>query len=147
MSTYTQILYHLVFGTKHHNATLDLNKHDELCKYITGVLRKQNCIPYQLGGYNEHVHILFGLHPTVALASLVKDIKLSTSKWIQTNGIFPPFEGWQEGYGAFTCSWSVKEDVARYIASQVEHHTRKTFKEEYIAMLHRAGIEYDERYL
>ena len=147
MANYTQILYHLVFGTKNHTGSLDLNRHDELCRYITGLLRNKKCVPHQLGGYKEHVHIIFGLHPSLALSDVVKDIKLSTSKWIKEKEIFPDFDGWQVGYGAFTCSWSVKDDVVKYVAGQYEHHRHKPFQEEYVEMLKRAGIEYDERYL
>ena len=147
MSTYTQILYHLVFGTKHHHATLDLDRHEELYRYIAGTLQNKNCVPYRVGGYTEHVHVLFSLHPSLALADTVKDIKLATSKWIKDHTIFPAFEGWQEGYGAFTCSWSVKPEVEKYIAHQIEHHHQRSFRDEFVDMLERAGIEYDERYL
>lgn len=147
MSTYTQILYHLVFGTKNHNATLDLQQHEQLCRYMSGLLRNKNCLPYRLGGYTDHVHILFSLHPSCCLSDTVKDVKLATSKWIKDKKVFPLFDGWQEGYGAFTCSWSVKPDVEKYIANQIEHHHQKSFREEYLEMLQRAGIEFDEKYL
>ena len=147
MSTYTQILYHLVFGTKNHVGVLDLERHDELFRYMNGLMHNKSCVAYQWGGYKDHVHVLFSLHPAVALSDLVKDVKLATSKWIKENHVFEDFDGWQEGYGAFTCSWSVKEDVVRYIAGQHDHHRVKTFREEYIVMLRRAGIECDEKYL
>ena len=88
MATYTQILYHLVFGTKNHTGSLDLDRHNELCCYITGLICNKRCVPHQLGGYNDHVHILFGLHPSLALSELVKDIKLATSKWIKDKNVF-----------------------------------------------------------
>jgi REP element-mobilizing transposase RayT len=147
MATYTQILYHIVFGTKDHYGSLDLQRHDTLCGYIAGILKNKNCMPYKLGGNINHVHILTGLHPSVSLSELIKDIKLGTSSWIKSEKVFPVFSGWQEGYGAFTCSWSVKHDVEDYIANQNEHHKRQTFKEEYIAFLKRAGIEFDENKL
>ena len=147
MATYTQILYHIVYGTKNHNGTLDLEHHDELCRYAAGILRNKNCFVYKIGGYTDHLHILTELHPTIALADLVKDIKLATSKWIKTKKIFPQFEGWQDGYGAFTCSWKNKDRIINYILNQVEHHRHKIFREEYIAMLQQVGIEFDEKYL
>ena len=147
MATYTQILYHIVYGTKNHNGTLDLEHHDELCRYTAGILQNKNCFVYKIGGYTEHLHILAELHPTIALADLVKDIKLATSKWIKTKKALLAFEGWQDGYGAFSCSWKDKDRVINYIANQFEHHRHKTFREEYIAMLQRAGIEFDEKYL
>ena len=147
MATYTQILYHIVYGTKNHIGTLDLERYDELCKYTAGILQNKNCFVYKVGGYTEHLHILTELHPSVALADLVKDIKLAQSKWIKTNNIFPAFDGWQDGYGGFTCSWKDKDRIINYIANQIEHHRHKTFREEYVEMLQQAGIEFDEKYL
>jgi putative transposase len=137
MTTYTQILYHIVFGTKDRYACLDLERHDDLCGYIAGILKNKNCMPYKLGGFSEHVHILTDLHPSLSLAATVKDIKLAASSWIKNEKIFSSFRGWQEGYGAFTCSWSVKREVEKYIACQREHHRHKTFKDEYIEFLRR----------
>ncbi len=144
MTTYTQILYHIVFGTKDHYGCLDLDRHDTLCGYIAGLLKSKSCTPYKLGGYTDHIHILTSLHPTVALADLVKDIKLASTAWIKQEKAFSCFSGWQVGYGAFTCSWSVKSDVQDYIARQHEHHRKQTFREEYIGFLKRAGVAFDE---
>ncbi len=147
MSTYTQILYHIVFGTKNRNATIDIDKHDELYRYIGGVIKNHQTFVFVIGGYSDHIHILSGLHPSIALADMIKDIKLSCSTWIKEGSLFPSFSGWQDGYGAFTCSWQDKERVINYIQNQFEHHRYKTFEEEYKTMLERAGIEYDEKYL
>jgi putative transposase len=144
MTTYTQILYHIVVGTKDHFGCLDLDRHDALCGYIAGLLKSKQCTPYKLGGYIDHVHILTSLHPSVPLADLVKDIKLASTAWIRQEKIFPSFSGWQVGYGAFTCSGSVKSEVEEYIARQREHHRRMTFREEYIGFLNRAGVAFDE---
>ena len=147
MATYTQILYHIVYGTKHHQGTLVLDQHDKLCRYTAGILRNKNCIVYKVNGHIDHLHILTSLHPSLKLAGIVKDLKLAASGWIKTKNIFPAFEGWQDGYGAFSCSWKDKERIARYIDKQREHHRRKTFREEYIEMLQKAGIEFDEKYI
>ena len=147
MATYTQILYHIVYGTKNHNGTLDLERHDELCRYTARILQNKNCFVYKIGGYTEHLHILTELHPTIALADLVKDIKLAQSKWIKIKKIFPRFDSWQDGYGAFTCSWKDKDRITNYIENQSEHHHRKTFCEEYIEMLQQVEIKFDEKYL
>jgi REP element-mobilizing transposase RayT len=110
-------------------------------------LKNKKCVPYKIGGYFDHIHILFNLHPSVALSEIVKDIKLASSDWIKKENLFPDFEGWQDGYGAFTCSWSMKDEVSKYIDNQFEHHKQYSFKEEYIGFLKRAGIEFDEKYL
>ncbi len=140
MATYTQILYHLIFGTKERVGTLQTEHHDALWRYVSGVLRNKDCVVYIVGGYTNHLHILSSLHPSHCLADLIKDIKLSVSKWIKTENICPSFSGWQDGYGAFTCAWSDKERICRYIENQYEHHRHKTFEEEYEAMLKRAGL-------
>lgn len=147
MATYTQILYHIVYGTKNHQSTLDLDRHDNLCRYKAGILRNKNCFVYKVGGYVDHLHILTSAHPSLALADVVKDVKLAASDWIKTDNVFLHFDGWQDGYGAFTCSWKDKERIMQYIENQHEHRRHKTFREEYIEMLQRAGIQFDERYL
>lgn len=147
MATYTQILYHIVYGTKNHEGTLDLEQHDTLCRYLAGVLRNKKCVVYKIGGYTEHIHILTSVHPSLSLANLLKDLKLAASKWIKAKRVLAHFSGWQEGYGAFTCSWKDRDRIAAYIQHQREHHEHKPFREEYIEMLQRAGIEFDEKYL
>jgi REP element-mobilizing transposase RayT len=120
---------------------------ERLYSYIAGVLKKKGCHLYRINGVEDHLHIATHLHPSVALADLVKDIKLSSSEFIKDNNIFPSFAGWQTGYGAFTYSISAKESLITYIINQKEHHRKITFKEEYIKMLKENNIEFDERYL
>ncbi|MBM4167277.1 MAG: IS200/IS605 family transposase [Ignavibacteria bacterium] len=146
MSTYTQILYQIVFGTKNREQTLDKENRNELYKYICGILKNKNCHLYQIDGVSEHIHIVTHLHPSIALALLVKDIKLASSQFIKTENLFPKFNGWQDGYGAFTYSIQEKEKLIQYVKSQEEHHRKKTFKEEYISLLNEHGIEFDEKY-
>lgn len=147
MSTYTQILYQIVFSTKNREQTLDKNNQKELYQYIWGVLKNKNCHLYQIGGVTDHVHILTHLHPSISLSSLVKDVKLSSSEIIKAHNIFPEFAGWQEGYGAFTYSIKEKDSLIKYIKNQEEHHLNKSFKEEYIELLRAHQIEFDEKYL
>lgn len=147
MSTYTQIMYQIVFGTKNRQHTLDANGRDELFKYITGILENKKCHLYQIGGVEDHIHILTHLHPTVALASLVKDIKLATTEHIKSTKLFPKFSGWQEGYGAFTYSFKDKHNLVEYVKNQVEHHSKRTYRDEIMDFLKENDIEYDERYL
>jgi hypothetical protein len=85
--------------------------------------------------------------PSIALSDFVKDIKLACSQWIRTEKILPYFEGWQEGYGAFTHSRQEKPRLVEYIKTQKQHHAHLSFKDEYIALLEKAGIEYDPKYL
>jgi putative transposase len=147
MSTYTQILYQLVFSTKNHEGTLTNPNRQELFKYIAGILKNKNCHLYRINGVENHLHIITHLHPSVSLASLIKDIKLSSSEHIKKHSLFLNFAGWQDGYGAFTYSIKEKDRLIEYVKNQEEHHKIKTFKEEYIELLNEHGIEYDEKYL
>ncbi|MFL5751794.1 MAG: IS200/IS605 family transposase [Bacteroidia bacterium] len=147
MSTYTQIIYQIVFGTKGRERTLTKDKRDELYKYIWGVLANKNCHLYRIGGVEDHIHILTDLHPAITLASLVKDIKLSSSLYIKTNQLFSNFKGWQEGYGAFTYSIREKDMLINYIKNQEEHHKKRSFREEYIDLLTEHNITFEEKYL
>ena len=147
MSTYTQILYQIVFGTKYREKVLLKDGRDELFKYITGLIKNKNCHLYIINGVEDHIHIVTHLHPTVSLSSLVKDIKLASSIYIKEKNLFKDFINWQEGYGAFTYSIKEKDRLIEYVKNQVEHHRKKSFREEYVKLLDEHGIEFDEKYL
>ena len=147
MSTYTQILYQIVFSTKYRERTLTENNRDKMFKYIWGLLKNKKCHLYRINGVEDHLHIVTHLHPTVALSSLVKDIKVSSSLYIKEQNLFENFTSWQEGYGAFTYSIKEKDRLIEYVKNQKAHHRNKTFKEEYIELLNEHEIEFDEKYL
>ncbi len=147
MSTYTQVIYQIVFGTKHRHKTLEKPHRDQLFKYITGLLQKKQCHLYQIGGVEDHIHILTDLHPTIALSSLVKDIKMATTDYIKREKVFPQFNGWQNGYGAFTYSIREKDRLIEYVKRQEQHHRKLSSKEEYMMILKEEEVEYDEQYI
>jgi len=147
MSTYTQLLYQIVFSTKSREKTLNENGRNDLYKYIFGILKNKKCHLYRINGIEDHIHIVTHIHPTIAISNLVKDIKLASSEWIKENKIFKDFNGWQDGYGAFTYSIKEKDRLIEYVKNQEEHHKVKTFKEEYMELLNEHGIEYEEKYL
>ena len=147
MSTYTQILYQIVFSTKYRERVLVAPHRKELFNYIAGILENKNCDVYQINGVEDHLHILMRLHPSVALSGLVKDIKLASSKYLKERGLFPLFNGWQVGYGAFTYSVERRKILIEYIRRQEEHHRVKTFPDEYRKLLDDHEVEYDEKYL
>lgn len=120
--TYTQIIYQIVFSTKNRERTLHKDNRDDLYIYIWGLLKNKNCHLYRIGGVEDHIHILTHIHPSVSLASVVKDIKLASSKYIKENNVFNNFNGWQEGYGAFTYSIKEKDNLIEYIKNQEQHH-------------------------
>ncbi|HSU28909.1 MAG TPA: transposase [Chitinophagaceae bacterium] len=147
MSTYTQILYQIVFSTRFREPTMIPVGREQLYQYIGGVLKNKNCHPYQVGGFSDHLHIITSLHPSISLADLIKDIKLSTTKHIKENRVFPYFNGWQDGYGAFTYGLDALDNLVRYVKNQEEHHKKKGSMDEYLELLQSHNIQYDLKYL
>ena len=147
MSTYTQILYQLVFSTKSRKRVLIKKDRPRLFKYVWGILENKKCHLYRINGVEDHIHIVTHIHPMIAPAMLIKDIKNSATDFIKRERIFPHFTGWQDGYGAFTYSYKEKDRLIEYVKNQEEHHKIKTFREEYIELLKEHCIEFDEKYL
>jgi len=147
MSSYRQILYHLTFHTKNNEKVLHNSQNEELFKYIWGVIKNKKCRLYRINGVEDHIHIVCDLHPSVALADLVKDIKVSSSIWIKKRGIYPLFSNWAESYGAFTLSIREKDTIIKYVVNQQEHHKRENYREEFIRLLKENGVAFDEKYL
>ncbi|MFH0842450.1 MAG: transposase [Bacteroidota bacterium] len=146
MSSYRQLLYHIVFRTQGSHQTIKRDHSDQLYAYITGIIKNKNCHLYRINGVENHLHILSDIHPSIALADFVREIKVSTSIWMKNSGLFPSFNGWAEGYGSFTCSYMDMRRLIEYVKSQQEHHCKKTFEEEYRSLLLESGIRIDERY-
>jgi len=147
MGTYTQILYQIVYSTKNRERTLAEQNRKELFKYIWGILKNKKCHLYQIGGVEDHIHIVTHLHPSIALSDLIKDIKLASTEYIKNENLFHSFNGWQDGYGAFTYSIEAKDNLINYIKNQEVHHQKKTFLEEFRELLREHKIEFDEKYL
>jgi REP element-mobilizing transposase RayT len=147
MSTYTQILYQIVFSTKNRKPVLLKENREKLYKDIWGILKNKNCHLYRINGVEDHLHVITHLHPSISLSNLVKDIKLGCSSYMKENQLFPDFDGWQEGYAAFTYTINEKEGLIRYVQNQEEHHKKMTFKEELVVLLKEHNVEFDERYL
>ena len=146
MSTYTQILYHIIFSTKNREPVLDEAHRDDFYRFTWGVLEKRQCHSYRIGGIEDHVHIFTSVHPSIALSDLVKEIKTSASAWIKGRSVFPRFTHWQEGYGAFTLGWAGKDALIEYIRHQKNHHRKETFREEYERLLEEAGLSINPEY-
>ena len=95
----------------------------------------------------DHIHIITHVHPAIAIAYLIKDVKLASSNYIKAENIFPDFNGWQDGYGAFTYSISARDNLIEYVKNQKEHHRKVSFRDEYINLLNEHAIEFNEKYL
>ncbi len=145
--TFTNLLYHLVFSTKHRQPIIIPDLRDELYRYIGGIIRNERGIQLEIGGVPDHVHILTKFRADVSVAQMLRLIKANSSKWVNDKPGRRSRFAWQSGYGAFTVSESQVPDVRNYIRNQPRHHNKTTFKEEFIALLERHGIEYDERYI
>jgi REP element-mobilizing transposase RayT len=139
---------HLIFSTKNRfpflsEKTIRKNMH----AYLANMLREQDCETLIVNGGEDHVHALFALSRTHAIASVVKEIKRTSSGWAKDLSPKLAKFHWQGGYAAFSVSQSNLEEVIRYIENQEEHHKRVTFQDEYRAFLKAYGIAYDERYV
>jgi REP-associated tyrosine transposase len=146
MSSYRQLLYHVVFRTKNGNPSINQDNAEQLYSYISGIIRNKNSHLYRVNGTENHLHILTDLHPSVALADFMRELKTSTSMWIKEKGLFPNFDGWAEGYGSFTCSYWDLGDLLDYVRNQQEHHKKKSFEDEYRSLILKAGIKIDEKH-
>ena len=145
--TLVSLLVHLVFSTKDRVPLITPDVEPELFAYIGGILKNNESRLLAAGGTSDHVHLVVSQSKNLALSQLLKDVKKSSSSWIKTKGTsFRNFH-WQDGYGAFSMGASEVPALKRYIATQKEHHRRRTFKEELLQLLEEYGIEYDERYL
>ena len=141
----SNVLIHLVFSTKDRHPCLSDDIQAHLFPYLGGILRNIDCIPIQIGGVEDHVHILYKLPRTLALSQMVEKTKTASTKWLKTQGL--ESFAWQSGYGAWSVSAGDAESVIHYIQTQKEHHRKVSFQEELRALLKEAGMEFDERYL
>ena len=145
-NTYTNLLFHIVYSTKYRKPLIQPSWQDELYGYMGGIIRAEKGILLVAGGIEDHVHLLAKLPPTIAVSDMLRLIKANSSKWANERSDVPYFE-WQAGYGAFSVSESNVPSVRKYIDSQEEHHRKQAFRDEYLALLRRHNIEFDERYV
>ena len=146
-NTYSQMYVQIVFAVLRRANAIPENHRVELEKYICGIVANKKCKPLAIYINPDHVHLLFGLHPTISVSDLTRDAKASSSKFINDKKWVAGKFNWQDGFGAFTYSKSQIDEVIKYILNQPGHHKRKTFKEEYLNMLQKNEIAYDDRYL
>jgi putative transposase len=146
-NTYTSLHYHLVFSTKNRIEWITPDIEKRVWAYIGGIARKHKMTALQVGGVDDHIHALVMSPPTLSPSQMAQYLKGESSKWIHET--FPALHdfAWQEGYGAFSVSKSNLEAVVRYIQQQREHHQKQSFQEEYLGLLQKHGIDYDERYV
>ena len=146
-NTFTQIYIHSIFSVKGRDNNIGNSWKDELYKYITGIITNKKQKLIIINGMPDHLHLLIGLKPDKALSDLIRDVKNNSSKFINEKKFVYGKFSWQEGFGGFSYSDSQLDKIINYIRNQEKHHIRKSFKEEYIEILKKFKIEYDERYL
>ena len=145
-STHLSLHYHLVFSTKNREAWFSMEQRKRVHRYLGGILRGMDGVAHAVGGTTDHVHIFAGLRATHSLADVMREVKSDSSSWIHRELGLPGFH-WQEGYGGFTISASHIEKVRAYVLGQEEHHRTASFQEEYIRLLKKGLVEYEDRFL
>ena len=146
-NTFTQIYIQIVFAVASREGLLRREHKEELHKYITGILRNNGHKLIEINSMPDHAHILIGLKPSMALSDLVKDIKAESSGFINEKRWVKGRFNWQEGYGAFSYSHSHLDAVIRYIRNQEKHHSARSFRDEYMKLLRKFDIAFDEKYV
>ena len=136
-----------VFTVKGRTSLLHKTWRDEVFKYMTGIIEAKNQKSIIVNGVSDHVHVFVGLKPSMKISDLIRDIKNNSSKFINDQKFINNKFSWQEGYGAFSYSHSQIENVYSYIENQEQHHKQVTFKDEYLDLLNKFDINYDEKHL
>jgi len=145
--SFTQIHIQIVIVVSGRNSHLMPEWRQVVFKYISGIIKQKGQKSLIVNGVSDHVHILLGLKPSMRLSDLVRDIKNNSSKYINEQ-VYLPFKfKWQKGYGAFSYSQSQIDRVFRYVQNQEKHHADKSFKDEYIEILEKFNVDYDEKFL
>lgn len=146
-NTFSQLYIHVIFTVKgRENIILPVHKED-IYKYITGIIRNRKQKLVVINGMPDHIHLLIGLKPDMALSNLIRDIKAISAKFINEKKWLRGNFNWQEGFGAFSYSHSQMESVVKYIQNQEKYHSIRSFKDEYVDFLRKFNMEFDSKYL
>lgn len=141
------VVLHIVFSTKDRRPYLGDGIRQSLHAYLAATVRDAGCECYRIGGVEDHVHLAIRLSRTISIASLVEDIKTTSSRWLKVHSPDLDDFAWQRGYGAFSVSLRELDTLVAYIDRQAEHHRMRGFQDEYRTLLEGSGVEYDERYV
>jgi len=144
--SYTRFLYHVVFRTKCSEKTITEQHEKILYAYLYTYLTKRDCKVYRIGGMEDHLHILVDIPPKWAIADIMREMKSSSSHFLQNNPDFPSFNGWATGYAALSYANSELETVRKYIVNQKIHHRKLTTKEEIMSLIEKMGYDKNDKY-
>ena len=145
--TYISILVHYIFSTKNRQMIITPDIQSRLWAYMGGIARENNMKALAIGGIEDHAHAFLSLPSTITIAKAIQLIKGGSSTWVSKTFENHKDFTWQEGYGAFSISVSQRDNTIEYIKNQKEHHQKKTFQEEFLSILKKHNVEYDERYI
>jgi REP element-mobilizing transposase RayT len=145
--TFSQIYIQVVFAVKGRQNLLQKQWRNDVFKYMSGIISGKGQKAIIVNGVGDHVHLLIGLKPSMTISDLVRDIKNNSSNFINDKKLIVGKFAWQEGYGVFSYSHSQLDNVYQYISNQEEHHTKKSFRDEYHDFLRKFEIEYKDEYL
>lgn len=146
-TTYTSLTYHVVYSTKYRRKTIRPDLQDRLYEYIGGIIRADKGVLLEIGGIEDHIHLLAGFPPTISVSDMVGGVKANSSRWVNEQPDRREKFAWQTGYGAFTVSQSQVDVVRNYIRGQEKHHRQLSFRDEFIELLKRHNIKYDLQYV
>jgi REP element-mobilizing transposase RayT len=146
-NTYTQLYTQFVFSVKGRENLIKESFRNELEKIICGIISNNHCKTYAIYCNPDHIHILVGMHPSISPSKLMEVVKSSSSKWLNEKTFILGKFLWQDGYGAFSYTKSHIDKVVKYILDQPKHHKKQTFKEEYLTILQKFDVDYNDRYL
>lgn len=142
--SYTNLLYHLVFGTKGRLPLIDPPLRSDLFGRLGWIIKQVGGVPLRINGMADHVHLLVKLRPDVAVSKVLCDLKARSSGWVHRRRPDPAAFAWQTGYGAFTVGPSQVDRVSGYIDRQEQHHATEPYDVELRSLLRKAGVEIDE---
>ena len=146
-NTYHQIYLQTIFAVKYRATVIEKDWRPKLFGVIGNLINEANCKTIIVNGVEDHVHCFIGLKPVVSVSELTKTVKAKSSKYINDNSLTPHRFEWQEGYGVFSYGQSQIDRVYKYILNQEEHHKKQTFRDEYLGLLEKFEVEYDEQYI
>lgn len=136
-------IHHIVFATKKRRRLITADIEREIFSILFHILKKNDCHTYRIGGFDNHVHLLLAVPATTSISEIVQRLKRESSVMIREKNLIPQWDGWQEGYGCFSCSRSDIPNISEYIKNQRNHHKTRTFLDEYRAWLIENGVSED----
>ncbi|MCF2445068.1 IS200/IS605 family transposase [Dyadobacter sp. CY345] len=145
--TFSQLYVQVVFAVQDRENLIRKEFRTEIFEYIAGIIKGKNQKPIIVNGVGDHIHVFVGIRPSMSVSDLVRDIKNNSSNFINSKKFVKGKFSWQEGYGAFSYGQSQIESVFNYIKNQESHHQKQTFREEYLDMLVKFQVQYDDKYL